>query len=191
MACLSGSAVALTLAPLLMPDSYNWISNTTSESAAQGVSDAWLARLGFLMFGLAVLWLTAISGSKWGRSGRLFHGIFGVLMTATAAFSHRPFEPSVAFDQTEDLLHSVAATAMGFAFALGVFAVMVHRPERSISRRVLDVAALAASVIIPLSMGAWSGSAGLLQRLMFLIAYLWYAIEALGTIGRPSPNRNP
>ena len=177
--------MALALAPLLMPDSYDWVSNTTSESAAQGVSGAWLARLGFLMFGLAVVWLTAISGPQWGSWGSLFHGMFGVLMAATAAFSHRPFEPGIAFDRIEDLLHSVAATAMGFAFALGVFAVMVHGPIRSIPRRALHVVALAASVIIPLSMGAWSGSAGLLQRSMFLIAYLWYAIGALDTTGIP------
>ena len=181
MACLGGSALALALAPLLMPDSYSWVSHTTSESAAQGVSGAWLARLGFLMFGLAVLWLTALAGARWGRWGRLFHAMFGVLLTATAAFSHRPFEPGVMFDRTEDLLHSATATAMGFAFALGVVAVMAHRPGRLISRRALDVTTVAASVIIPLSMGAWSGSAGLLQRSMFLVAYLWYAAEALDT----------
>lgn len=179
VACLCGSALAVALAPLLMPDSYTWVTNTTSESAAQGLSGAWLARLGFLMFGLAVLWLTAVTGSRWGRLGALFHGMFGVLMTATAAFSHRPFEPGISFDRTEDLLHSVTATAMGFAFALGVIAAAVNRPETSIPRRVLDVAALAASVIIPLSMGVWSEGAGLLQRSMFLIAYLWYTSEAL------------
>jgi len=185
-ACLGGSALALALAPLLMPDSYSWVSHTTSESAAQGVSGAWLARLGFLMFGLAVLWLTGFTGGRWGRWGTVFHGMFGVLMTATAAVSHRPFEPGVMFDQTEDLLHSVTATAMGFAFAVGVVAVMMHRPGRSISRRALDLAALAASVIMPLSMGAWSGGAGLLQRAMFVVAYLWYATEALDTTEGPS-----
>lgn len=184
MACLCGSALALALAPLLMPDSYTWVTHTTSESAAQGVSGAWLARLGFLTFGLTVSWLTVISSSRWGRWGTLLHGMFGVLMIATAAFSHRPFEPGIVFDRTEDLLHSVAATAMGFAFALGVVAVMVHRPERPVPRRVLDVAALVASVIIPLGMGAWNGSAGLLQRLMFLMAYLWYATEASEVTGR-------
>ena len=186
MACLGGSALGLALAPLLMPDSYSWVSHTTSESAAQGVSGAWLARLGFLMFGLAVLWLTAFSGARWGRWGTFFHGMFGVLMTATAAFSHRPFTPGIMFDRTEDLLHSVTATAMGFAFAAGVVAVMVHRPGRLTSRRALDVAALVASVIIPLGMAAWSGSAGLLQRSMFLVAYLWYATEALDTTERRS-----
>jgi hypothetical protein len=184
--CLGGSAFALALAPLLMPDSYSWVSHTTSESAAQGVSGAWLARLGFLVFGLVVLWLAAFAGARWGRWGRLFHGMFGVLMAATAAFSHRPFEPGIMFDRTEDLLHSVTATAMGFAFAIGVVAVMVSRPGRLTSRHALDAAALVASVVIPLSMVAWSRNAGLLQRSMFLVAYLWYGTEALDTTGRRS-----
>jgi hypothetical protein len=184
--CLGGSALALALAPLLMPDSYSWVSHTTSESAAQGVSGAWLARLGFLVFGLAVLWLAAFAGARWGRWDRLFHGMFGVLMAATAAFSHRPFEPGIMFDRTEDLLHSVTATAMGFAFAIGVVAVMVSRPGRLTSRHALDAAALVASVVIPLSMVAWSRNAGLLQRSMFLVAYLWYGTEALDTTGRRS-----
>lgn len=103
------------------------------------------------------------------------------MMLATATFSHRPIEQEVMFNRTEDLLHSIAATAMGFAFAFGVLAVMMRRPERMLLRSVVDVMALAASVIIPFSMMVWSGSAGLLQRTMFLIAYIWYATEAWGT----------
>ncbi len=41
---LVASATSLALAPTLMPESYSWVSHTTSESAAQGVG-AWLARL--------------------------------------------------------------------------------------------------------------------------------------------------
>jgi ABC-type transport system involved in cytochrome c biogenesis permease subunit len=73
---------------------------------------------------------------------------------------------------------------MGFAFAFGVVAVMLRRPERMLVQRVVDVTALATSIIIPLSMNSRSGSAGLLQRTMFLIAYLWYATEAWGTLRR-------
>jgi thiol:disulfide interchange protein len=167
-----------------MPDSYDWLSHTTSESAAQGLSGAWLARLGFLTLGLGVLWLSSLTGRRWGRWGQLSHRMFGVMMLATAAFSHRPIEQDVVFDRTEDLLHSIAATAMGFAFAFGVVAVMLRRPERMLVQRVVDVTALATSIIIPLSMNSRSGSAGLLQRTMFLIAYLWYATEAWGTLRR-------
>ena len=57
IALLVISAVSLGVGPLLMPATYSWIANTTSESGAQGVEDPWVARLGFLAFGLAVLWL--------------------------------------------------------------------------------------------------------------------------------------
>ena len=178
VACLGGSAFALALAPLLMPESYSWLSHTTSESAAQGVRGAWLARSGFLAFGLAVVWLRSLAGDRWGRWGKWMHRSFGVLLVATAAFSHRPFEPGVVFDRTEDLLHSVTATAMGFGFAVGVVAVTLMRSRLMIPQRVLDLVAIAASILIPVGMATWTGYTGLLQRSMFLIAYIWYACEA-------------
>lgn len=52
---LALSAVLILVAPVMMPDSYSWVSNYISESAAQNVTDAWVARLGFLLFGFAVL----------------------------------------------------------------------------------------------------------------------------------------
>jgi hypothetical protein len=52
--------LSLALAPLLMPAGYDWVRHTTSESAAQGLDGAWLARLGFVAFGLAVLASAAI-----------------------------------------------------------------------------------------------------------------------------------
>jgi hypothetical protein len=58
-----------------MPESYDWIEHTTSESAAQGVEGAWLARLGFLSFGLAVLWLSTGIKQTWARGARGVRGI--------------------------------------------------------------------------------------------------------------------
>jgi len=55
LAGLGASAAALAAAPALMPASYSWISDTTSQSAAQGLSGAWLARLGFVLLGLSVM----------------------------------------------------------------------------------------------------------------------------------------
>jgi hypothetical protein len=87
------------------------------------------------------------------------------------------------FDRTEDLLHSVAATGMGFAFALGVVATALWRTRR----RVLDVIAVVAAVAIPLGMSAWPESGGAIQRLMFAVAYTWYGTEAVREIREPSP----
>jgi hypothetical protein len=86
--------------------------------------------------------------------------------------------PNLPFDPIEDALHSFTATAMGFAFAAGIGVRLWHRKGQRVGR-ILDVAAIAASVAIPLAMSALPGWDGLLQRIMFSTAYTWYAYELL------------
>jgi hypothetical protein len=178
------SAGALTAAPFFMPTGYAWIIHTTSESAAQGLEGAWVARLGFLAFGMAVVGLAGASRATWGRGVVVFHLLFGVGLIATATFSHRPWLPEVPFDPIEDLLHSFAATAMGFAFAIGVALRLVQRVVEGGRGRVLDVAALVAATAIPAIMAFEPDVAGLVQRLMFLVAYAWYGSAAWGLADR-------
>lgn len=175
------SALALLLAPSLMPVSYSWLSHTTSESAAQGVPGAWLARLGFQLFGFGVLWIAARQRADWGWTVYLLRAAFGVLIIATAAFSTRSWESGAAFDPVEDGLHSFTATAMGFAFAFGTGLRMIQRLRRSQKGWGLDALALAAATFLPLAMNFLPGVDGLLQRLMFGIAYLWYSREGMQT----------
>jgi hypothetical protein len=100
------------------------------------------------------------------------------MMLGTAAFSHRPWLPGVPFDRIEDFLHSFTATAMGFAFAAGVIAVGIARRGPSRLDRSADVIAVASSVVLPLAMSQGTPYTGVLQRAMFLVAYLWYSREA-------------
>jgi len=179
MLLLSFSAATVYLAPLLMPAGYSWVSNVISESAAQGVRGAWLARVGLLTFGFAVLWQASLLRGVWSSGTYRFHLAFAVFMLCAAAFSHRPWIASLPFDAFEDLLHSVAATAMGFAFAFGVAFRQWQRIREKNVTRVLDLLAIAASVLLPLAGSYWSEVSGLLQRTMFLIAYVWYAREIL------------
>jgi len=176
---LVGSFGALALAPALLPDDYDWIEHTTSEAGAQGVDGAWLARFGFVLFGLAVLVIAARSAPRWGTRATVFHRVFAVGMITVAAFSARAWPDGASYDPTEDTLHSVAATVIGVAFAIGVLAVAVGGREKGQSVRVLDVVAIVASVVVPLSMSQFDGVAGVAQRLMFLVAYLWYGREVL------------
>jgi hypothetical protein len=178
---LGSSATALACAALVLPESYSWIAHTTSQGAGQGVLGAWLPRIGFATFGTGVLWISANAHDHWRSLGRLSHNAFGALMIAAAIFSSRQWEMTASFDPIEDLLHSVAASSMGLAFAVGVVAVAVSRywlrDERTV--RLLDVVAIAASVLIPLSMMRYEAISGLLQRIMFTIAYIWYTREGL------------
>lgn len=184
---LGASAMMLALAPLLMPDDYSWLSKTTSESAAQGVEGAWLGRSGFAVFGLSVLLLTGVRRRVWGVAAA-FHGAFGVFMFAAAMFSTRSWDPAAGYNRAEDVLHSVAATAMGFAFAGGVVA-MLLRARFTKQRRPwsLDAAAILASFLLPLAMSALPDLDGALQRVMFAVAYTWFAAEAIRT--RPAVPR--
>lgn len=181
LALLAVSAVALLAAPAAVGSDYSPVAHTTSESAAQGVAGAWVARTGFLLLGAAVLVLV-VGARGWSLAARWSHGAFGAAMLATAAFSSRPWDPAAPFDPTEDLLHSVAATAMGFAFALGVVARGVERRRVDLG----DALAVVASVAIPLGMLALDDVAGLLQRGMFLVAYGWFAREAVTPWPAPS-----
>lgn len=187
---LAVSALSLLVAPLLMPESYSWLSNTTSESGAQGVKGAWLSRLGFLTFGLSVLFLAASMRYIWARWVKWLHTAFGVFMTATAVFSHRSWLAHAAFDPVEDSLHSFTATAMGFAFALGVLVRFLQRERHDMYSKVFDIAALVAATLIPILMLYLPALDGLIQRLMFMTAYLWYGNEALRIqCSKNSPNK--
>lgn len=154
----------------------------------QGV---WLARLGLLLFGFAVLILVAIAGAAWGAWGRLAHGVYGVSIIAAAAFAHRPWE-DVPFDAFEDLLHSVASFGVGFAFTIGVIIVSLRRGPNAGPIRVLDAVAIVSAVVIPMIMFNVSGIGGVVQRGMFLIAYLWYGVETvrLGRLEVPGTERD-
>ena len=172
---LAFSLLALLLAPRLMPASYDWLQHTTSESAAQGIPGAWLARLGFMIFGLTVIWLSVRLQDRWTLPVRWLHLAFGVFMIGAAVFSARPWLPEYPFDPVEDALHSFAATAMGFAFAGGISLRLLHR-EQDTRGRIIDIVAIVASVAIPLAMSGLPDWDGVLQRGMFAIAYLWYGL---------------
>lgn len=178
LALLAASVLCLGIAPLLMPESYSIVENAVSESAGQGVESAWVARLGFLFLGFGVLILTNMAGSRWGVWGRLSFRAYGVAMIGNAAFSHMPWE-DVPYDAFEDFLHSVTAGVTGAAFVAGVLIVMLRRGPGHASARIFDLLAVLAALGISMLMFNFESIAGLVQRIMFAIAYLWFGLEAI------------
>lgn len=191
LAMLGLSAAALALAPAFIPGDYSWVSNTTSESAAQGVDGAWVARAGFVLFGVAVLGLAAARRRVWGRLVTALHAAVGAFMVGTAAFSTRPWTATAPYDRTEDLLHSVAATGAPLAFVLAVVVAAWARARRTGGSgfRLIDGVALAGSLLVLLSMSAWPEADGLVQRGMFAILYCWYGMESVAVRSGPGADR--
>lgn len=178
VALLAASAILVVVAATAMPEPYSWLTHSISESAAQTQDGAWIARLSFLAFGAAVLALSVALRERWPRGAYWCHLGFAAAMLATAAFSHKPWNPPGPGDATEDLLHSLMATGMGFAFAIGVVIRSIARQERH-GLRALDVLAVAAATFLSSIGLVLPQVAGLLQRAMFLVAYVWYGAEAV------------
>ena len=167
----------LALAPLALPPSYSWVELGTSEAAAQGVDGAWVARAGFVLFGLAVLGVCVLRHRSWGWLATALHGCFGVGMVLVAVYSHAPWEAGAPYVELEDRLHSVFASVVGFSFIAGVAATLAFCRPRTRASVLGGVAALVVTGIVPLLMDSpvW----GVLQRLMFFTAAAWYASEVL------------
>jgi hypothetical protein len=184
---LVAALALLGLAPLALPESYSWVEYGTSESAAQGIDGAWIARGGFILYGLAVVLLVAHRARTWGPLASVCHLCFGVSMFAVAAFSTRPWQPGATYVASEDLLHSVFAGIMGIGFVTGVATLIVVRRHRSIRAAAPDVIVFAVTLIIPLFMDTsiW----GVLQRVMFVVAAIWYGSEAMASVPRTRPER--
>jgi hypothetical protein len=179
------------MAPAVVDHSYSWVEHTTSESAAQGVDGAWLARLGFVLFAAGVAAVAAGAAHRWRQPATAAHVTFAAAMVGVAAFSTRPWWSGAPYDATEDLLHSVFASVIGVAFAFGVGAVAHRRWSVGERLRVLDVLGLVASIALPTAMTVLDGGAGIAQRAMFAVAYAWFGREALVSAVEQPAGRGP
>lgn len=133
LALLAASAIAVVIATTLMPESYSWVRHSVSESAGQGVEDAWVARL-------------------------------------------------------EDFLHSVTASTVGFAFTVGLLFVALRRGPGTTAARVFDGFAVISALVISMLVVNVAGLAGLAQRIMFGIGYVWFGLEAIRAARTPAPH---
>lgn len=77
--------------------------------------------------------------------------------------------------ESEDRIHSVFASVVGFSFIAGVATTLVVRRPRTWLSAAGDVAALLVAGTVPMLMATpvW----GVLQRLLFATAAVWYAGE--------------
>lgn len=175
---LVASAVGVFLAPLVLDASYSPVANSISESAAQQTDGAWLARFALAFAGLGVLTTVQVKARRWPTVTALAYGLFGVFWIFTAVFSMRSWIAGAPFEPVEDALHSFFASAM----AVVVVGALARAATSWKARARVAVPALvlaSASTLLPLGGLLWPEVAGVFQRAMFLVAYVYFAFEAV------------
>lgn len=177
------SATAFAFSPMLMPSSYSWIAHTLSQAAAQGQDGGWLSRLGFLLAGLAILRLTLSDVVDWMPLARQAHRITGALMLAAIAFADRSWDVTAPYDRVENIIHSAVATFIAISFTLGVLVVLYEKRVMTGRLPLLESAVVAVQIAMPPMMLAWVEGTGLIERVMFGAAFLWYSWEVLRCAG--------
>ncbi|WP_278237361.1 DUF998 domain-containing protein [Isoptericola sp. AK164] len=188
LALLAVAATCLALAPLVLPDSYEVLRQPVSRAGAQGVPGAWLARTGYVLLGLAVLVEAARAGEAWGPVGRAAHAVYATAMVCLAVFSASPWYGGPG-DTVEASLHTWAATVAVGAFFVGVLGVRIQRGRRPGRIAVLDVVALAGAPVLALAAETMPGGAGVTERLIFVIGFTWYGVEAVRLSHPDAPGR--
>lgn len=170
---LVGIAVILpviVVMPALTAPGYSIIRHSISELGAQVTPASWLMNLGFWAFGLGVT-ADAIRRYSDQPIGALAFTIFGLSMILCGLFSHRPIDETLPFSQQEDDLHSVFASLAGTSFVFG--AISFAFTQRETWRRLACLAAAILATSLSVAMAQAPDMAGLPQRAIFAISFVW------------------
>lgn len=177
------SATAFALSPLLMPDSYSWVAHTLSQAGAQGQEGGWLSRVGFLFAGLTVLRLARFDVVDWMSIARIAHRLNGALLLAAVAFSDRSWDAGAPYDRVENIVHSAIATMIAISFTFGVLLVAYQKWFVHGRLPMLETIVVAVQMVMPPMMLVWVEGTGLIERVMFGTAFVWYGWEVLRCAG--------
>ena len=171
------AAVGVLVAPVFMHDGYSVLSNSISESAAQNVPTAWIARAALFASGIGVLGAVALKASTWSRATNISFTAFATLWIISSFFSTKSWVSGTPFNAVENAIHSYAASAMAIV-VLGALVLTFTKHSASRIDRLLALTLASAATFLPLASLLVPEFGGMFQRLMFFYTYFWFARHA-------------
>jgi hypothetical membrane protein len=166
----------ILVAHAVAPAPYSWTLLSMSHLGAQGYEYAYIMRFGLVSYGAIVVVAAILKIAKRPRTGwpHGFIGIYGFAILLTGFFSTAPFLQGVSFSKAEANLHSTLASLAGIALsaAMVAFAVMAQTPRG----RIIHLATLLLTLLVPEVFFKSSDAAGVLQRLVWLVVLGWFAV---------------
>lgn len=159
--------LVITILPIFSFADYSIIEHTTSHLGAQGSNNGWIMNVMFLVLGLTAIYISIITEVR-------FHQVvgilFGISLIGAAFFRHAPVNEMFEGNLLEDQLHSVFATLTGISFVCLAFGHgFMHKEKQRLIAFIVGVFA----TLISLGMMIFPDVMGILQRVMFMIAFYW------------------
>ncbi len=170
----------ITLAHFFAPPGYDWTRNTISELASQGHGGKWLMQIGFIGFGILVLWgiARALSAKQVGLAAMPV-GVYGAAILLSGIFCTAPIDPSIEFSQIEASWHSAFAALAGISLCTAIVwnAAVSQRPGERFLHFAFFAAIAGLSWLFFLaedgSLATWQG---VVQRALFLSGFPWLVL---------------
>ena len=162
--------LAMFILPQFMGPDHSIIRNTLSDLGAQNSAGAWI--INSILVALA--FSSVISG--WGfYKGFVFNRVilvlFGVSIFLSALFNHAPVNPEIPYNIIEDGWHKYFACITWIFFAILAFSTaLMHKKQTD--RSLAFMAGISAVSLSLLSSEA-AQTAGIWQRLLFIISFGW------------------
>jgi hypothetical membrane protein len=160
------SAAALA-GPWYTADGYNVVSNLVSELAAQRTKNNFVMVAGFLSLGLALI----ADGLRRFQAPAIPFMAFGLFMALAGLFGHKPMTPSLPYSELTHTAHSILASLAGISITVALVWHAARAEPRW--RRVVALTLAILCMALPLAMLGLPEFQGLIQRLMYLLVFLW------------------
>ena len=162
--------LAMFILPLFMGPDHSITRNTVSDQGAQNSAGAWI--INSILVALA--FSSVISG--WGfYKGFVFHRVilvlFGVSIVLSAIFNNAPVNPEIHYNINEEGWHKYFACITWIFFVILAFSTaLILKKQADIS---LALMAGISAVLLSLLSSEAEQTAGIWQRLLFIISFGW------------------
>ncbi|QUH26203.1 DUF998 domain-containing protein [Serpentinicella alkaliphila] len=166
--------VILLLVMFILPfygaEGYEIAKNTTSQLGAQNTPNSWIMNVTFCILGIGTIVEAHIHLKRYWVH-KILLTLFGLGLISTGIFQHAPIIDGIPYSLTEDKLHSLAASVVGFSFTM--FAFSTAFIEKNNKRRILAIIKGLISIFLSILMFQVTDYTGIWQRIMFITAFAW------------------
>lgn len=153
--------------PWYTVDEYSPVRNVISQIGAQNTPNSPIMVAGFLALGIGIV----VDGVRGFSKPVIPFIAFGLFMGMAGLIAHKPISPSLAFNEFMHQAHSILATLAGISITVGLLWQALLAPI--FRSRAIAITLAVLCFVLPLCMLAFQDIQGLIQRIMYLLVFIW------------------